>query len=63
MEKNIIPIKPDVEVRFIECGPIRIGGHVRIVMADGSTIVKRRTFICRCGRTKSHPFCDGSHSL
>ena len=62
MEKRIIPIKPEVEVKVIECGPLRIGGHVRIVLPDGSVVIKQRTFICRCGRSKANPFCDGTHS-
>ena len=63
MEKNIVHIVPQVEVRVIECGPLRIGGRVRIIMPDGSVLVKRRTFICSCGRSKTGLFCDGSHAL
>lgn len=62
MEKNIVHIVPQVELKIIECGPLRIGGHVRIYLPNGHVIVKRRTFICRCGRTKNSPFCDGSHA-
>ena len=62
MIKSIVPIKPEVEVRVIECGPLRLGGHVRIVFPDGSMIIKQRAFICRCGKSKNQPFCDGSHS-
>ena len=62
MEKSLVHIVPQVEVRFIERGPLRIGGHVRIIMPDGTILIKRRTFICRCGRTKTAPFCDGSHA-
>lgn len=61
MDKNVVHIVPQVEVKVIECGPLRIGGHVRIVLPDGTVLVKRRTFICRCGRSKSGIFCDGSH--
>lgn len=63
MEKNIVHIVPQVEVKVIECGPLRIGGHVRIIMPDGTTLIKRRTFICRCGRSRAGLFCDGSHAL
>lgn len=59
MIKSIVPIKPEVEVRVIECGPLRLGGHVRIVFPDGSMIIKQRAFICRCGKQKNQPFCDG----
>ena len=63
MEKNIVHIVPQVEVKVIECGPLRIGGHVRIVLPNGAILVKRRTFICRCGRSMNGIFCDGSHAL
>lgn len=63
MNKNIVHIEPQVEVKVITCGPLRIGGHVRIILPDGTSIVKRRTFICRCGRSKAGLFCDGSHAL
>ena len=31
MKGTIVPIKPEVVVKVIECGPLRIGGHVRIL--------------------------------
>lgn len=61
MKNNIVHIVPQVEVKVIECGPLRIGGHIKIVLPDGSVLIKRRTFICRCGRSRKTPFCDGSH--
>lgn len=61
MKNNIVHIVPQVEVKVIECGPLRIGGHIKIVLPDGSVLIKRRTFICRCGRSRNTPFCDGSH--
>ena len=35
MKGTIVPIKPEVVVKVIECGPLRIGGHVRIMFSDG----------------------------
>ena len=61
MIKSVIPMKPEVEVRVIECGPLRIGGHERIVFPNGEMVIKQRAFICRCGKSRSLPFCDGSH--
>ena len=58
---SIVPIKPEVVVKVIECGPLRIGGHVRIMFSDGSMVIKQRAFICRCGKSSNQPFCDGSH--
>ncbi len=61
MEKVLMPIKSEVVVRVIECGPLRIGGQVRIVFPDGTMVIKQRAFICRCGKSSTQPFCDGSH--
>ena len=61
MKGTIVPIKPEVVVKVIECGPLRIGGHVRIMFSDGSMVIKQRAFICRCGKSSNQPFCDGSH--
>lgn len=33
MKGTIVPIKPEVVVKVIECGPLRIGGHVRIMFS------------------------------
>lgn len=38
MKGTIVPIKPEVVVKVIECGPLRIGGHVRIMFSDGSMV-------------------------
>ena len=51
MKGTIVPIKPEVVVKVIECGPLRIGGHVRIMFSDGSMVIKQRAFICRCGKS------------
>lgn len=40
MKGTIVPIKPEVVVKVIECGPLRIGGHVRIMFSDGSMVIK-----------------------
>lgn len=61
MKGTIVPIKPEVVVKVIECGPLRIGGHVRIMFSDGSMVIKQRAFICRCGKSSNQPFCVGSH--
>ena len=55
MKGSIVPIKPEVVVKVIECGPLRIGGHVRIMFSDGSMVIKQRAFICRCGKSSNSP--------
>ena len=56
MKGTIVPIKPEVVVKVIECGPLRIGGHVRIMFSDGNMVIKQRAFICRCGKSSNQPF-------
>jgi CDGSH-type Zn-finger protein len=43
-------------------GPIWVKGGVRIESADGKVYeVRNRVTLCRCGRSRNKPFCDGSH--
>jgi CDGSH-type Zn-finger protein len=46
-------------------GPLVVRGPFRIVDQDGVEIqVDRGTVaLCRCGRSRLRPFCDGSHKL
>jgi CDGSH-type Zn-finger protein len=46
-------------------GPYLIRGRFQIVDQDGNDIpVQRRTVaLCRCGRSRIRPFCDGTHRL
>jgi CDGSH-type Zn-finger protein len=45
-------------------GPILIRGPVRIVDEDGIELEVRREVValCRCGRSRMKPLCDGSHA-
>ena len=53
----------DVEITPYPDGPILVRGPVRVFGEDGEPIeLRRRTIaICRCGRSRIHPFCDGTH--
>ena len=44
-------------------GPYLIRGPFTLVDQDGEEIeIKRRTVaLCRCGRSQTRPFCDGTH--
>lgn len=43
-------------------GSLRVEGPVAIVDADGNVVREgERFFLCRCGHSKTKPFCDGSH--
>ena len=46
-------------------GPLLVRGPVRLTDQDGREIaIERQTIaLCRCGRSRIRPFCDGSHQL
>jgi len=46
-------------------GPLLVRGPFRIQDQDGNEIeVNRRTVaLCRCGKSRMRPFCDGTHAL
>lgn len=52
--------RPRIEAR--ENGPFVAKGIRRMVGPDGEEIaVKPVMALCRCGQSKTKPFCDGSH--
>src|SRR5476651_465357 len=69
--------KPNVRVTVTEDGPYLVTGDVPIarqtIMADaeggsetwfeGEAVAHRASYmLCRCGASKTKPFCDGSHA-
>ena len=46
-------------------GPLLVRGPFRLQDQDGNEIPAGRETValCRCGRSKSRPFCDGTHKL
>ena len=43
-------------------GPLEVDGEATIVAPDGTVIKETtKTYLYRCGESKSKPFCDGSH--
>jgi len=46
-------------------GPLLVRGPFKLVDADGNPFeVRRRTIaLCRCGRSRLSPFCDGTHKI
>jgi CDGSH-type Zn-finger protein len=46
-------------------GPLLVRGPIRIQDQDGAEIVIERDVIalCRCGKSRSRPLCDGTHKL
>lgn len=48
-------------VRMRECGPLAFHGSLRIVSPSGVSSEELRATLCRCGQSKSKPYCDQSH--
>jgi CDGSH-type Zn-finger protein len=46
-------------------GPLLVRGPFRLVDQDGQAIDNDRDVValCRCGKSRIRPFCDGSHKL
>src|SRR5262245_29728090 len=55
----------DVEIKVRENGPYKVTGPVRLIDADGNVFEVpdegRPIALCRCGASKTKPFCDKSH--
>jgi CDGSH-type Zn-finger protein len=46
-------------------GPLLVRGPFRLVDQEGREIETHRDVValCRCGKSRLRPFCDGSHKL
>ena len=46
-------------------GPYLVRGDFAVTDRDGNELgVERRTIaLCRCGKSRMRPFCDGTHKL
>jgi CDGSH-type Zn-finger protein len=46
-------------------GPYLVRGEFAVTDRDGKELpVERRTIaLCRCGKSRMRPFCDGTHKL
>ncbi|MFB9546791.1 CDGSH iron-sulfur domain-containing protein [Micromonospora sagamiensis] len=46
-------------------GPLLVRGDFVLLTPDGRPIETRRgtVALCRCGRSASKPFCDGTHKV
>ena len=55
------------EIKVRENGPYRVSGDFRLVDAEGRQIDTKpyekdgSVVLCRCGESKTKPFCDKSH--
>jgi CDGSH-type Zn-finger protein len=55
----------DVTVTVCPNGPLLLRGAARLRSVDGQEVDHDRTVValCRCGRSRLKPLCDGSHRL
>lgn len=57
--KNAVVITPYRD------GPLLVRGPFELVDSEGERIETQRTTValCRCGKSRIRPFCDGTHKL
>jgi CDGSH-type Zn-finger protein len=55
----------DVTVTLCPDGPLLLRGPAQLRTVDGRAVEHDRTVLalCRCGRSRLKPLCDGSHRL
>jgi CDGSH-type Zn-finger protein len=54
----------DVEIKVRDNGPYKVTGPIRLVDAEGGVLELpegETIALCRCGHSRSKPFCDASH--
>jgi len=49
------------EALVTSAGPLRITGNLTIVSEDGSVTYANHIDLCRCGKSRGKPHCDGQH--
>ena len=43
-------------------GPLKLAGPVEVISGTGHTLDRAtELYLCRCGRSRDKPYCDGSH--
>ena len=59
--KEVHREKP-TNIRIMRDGPIVVDGKFKIIGADNTELRKTpMTSFCRCGHSRSMPYCDGTH--
>jgi CDGSH-type Zn-finger protein len=54
----------DVTITVRDNGNLKVVGPITLVDGEGNTIEVpegKAVFLCRCGQSKTKPFCDSSH--
>ncbi len=63
-EVRFLQVGEAVEIRVRDDGPYKVTGPVRLVDPEGNEIAydaSRPLVLCRCGRSRTKPFCDKAH--
>jgi CDGSH-type Zn-finger protein len=57
--------EPETSITPYRNGPLLVRGPFRLVDQDGNEIDSGRETValCRCGKSRMRPFCDGTHTL
>lgn len=51
---------PTIQIK--DNGPYQVSGSFEIIDAEGNVFkTEGDVSLCRCGRSKNKPFCDGTH--
>jgi len=62
VSEDKVPAAPITEIMIVDNGPAIVKGSFSLTRAGGEKIeTAKQIAICRCGGSKNHPFCDGSH--
>jgi CDGSH-type Zn-finger protein len=59
------PSATEIVITPYRDGPLLVRGPVRILDQEGNRISIEREVValCRCGKSRSRPLCDGTHKL
>jgi CDGSH-type Zn-finger protein len=62
-ENRLQPGEPGEGLKLDPCpnGPVLVKGQVTIEMRGGPTFEGAAGALCRCGASRTKPFCDGAH--
>jgi CDGSH-type Zn-finger protein len=53
----------DVTIKALKNGPYEVAGGAKVLDSTGKEYAGQidPLYLCRCGASKTKPFCDGSH--
>ncbi len=62
-ESTALPVRSGaLEIAPAPNGPLKLKGPMEVVSGTGHTINRAsELYLCRCGHSKTKPYCDGSH--